>query len=42
MDLEPVEQRILGSLLEKQVTVACGVPAHALQPAHRLQPDQQP
>ena len=41
MDLEPVEQRILGSLLEKQVTVPAAYPL-TLQPAHRLQPEQQP
>ena len=40
MDLGPVEQRILGSLLEKQVHGSRGVSPHARQPPHRLQPDQ--
>ena len=38
--LTPEEQRVLGSLLEKQMTVPASYPLTAQRAAHRLQPDR--
>ena len=41
-DLDAEEQRILGVLLEKQVTVPASYPMTLARRPHRLQPVEQP